>query len=145
MMKRVIARSTVVLAAAPVILLGIMSDISAQEQKEEYVSKAERTNLIEASLPGAEGKIISINRFKLPAGFEGGRHSHTGPTYVYVVSGTFKVEVEGKGMQTFEAGELYQEPLGQPMQGFNESADEPIELLVIQVQDEGEPLMVRED
>jgi hypothetical protein len=27
------------------------------------------------------------------------------------------------------------------MQGFNESAGEPIELLVVQVQNEGEPLM----
>lgn len=134
----------IMLAVAPVALLGAVSSTDAQE-KEEYVSKAERTTLVEETLPGIENKIISINHLTLPAGFEGGRHSHTGPTYVYVISGTFKIEEEGKAVQTFEAGELYQEPLGQPMQAFNESADQPIELLLIQVQDEGEPLMVKED
>ena len=77
--------------AVPLALLTVSHDLNAQEQKEEYVSKAERTTLVEEALPGAEGKIISINHFLLPAGFEGGRHSHTGPTYVYVLDGTFTV------------------------------------------------------
>ena len=144
-MERIIRRIATTVAVAPVLLVGAASTLDAQEKKEEYVSQAERTALVEEALPGVEGKIISINHLTLPAGFEGGRHSHTGPTYVYVISGTFKIEEEGKPVQTFEAGELYQEPLGQPMQAFNESADEPIELLLIQVQDEGEPLMVKED
>lgn len=113
----------------------------AQEQKEEYVSKAERNVLIEKPLPGADGKIVSINHFRLPTEYVGGKHYHSGPTYVYVLKGTFIVEEQGKPAQTFEAGQLYEEPIGSPMQAFNQSADEPVELLVIQVQDEGEPLM----
>jgi quercetin dioxygenase-like cupin family protein len=113
----------------------------AQEQKEEYVPQAEREVLVEKALPGTEGKTISINRFTLPPGFVGGRHYHTGPTYVYIIQGTFTVEEEGKPPQTFEAGQLYEEPIGNVMQAFNKSADEPIEILLIQVVDEGEPLM----
>lgn len=134
--------SAALLAAAALLSPSLLA---AEEQKEEYVSKAERTTLAEEALPGVEGKIVSINHFALPAGFEGGRHSHTGPTYVYVLDGTLTVEEEGKPVQRFEAGDLYNEPLGRPMQAFNESSDRPIELLVIQVQDEGKPLMVRED
>lgn len=144
-MKSMLTGIAVTAAVVPVMLLGTASSIGAQEKKEEYVSQAERTTLVEEALPTVDGKIISISHLKFPAGFEGGRHSHTGPTYVYVISGTFKIEEEGKPAQTFEAGELYQEPLGQAMQAFNESTDEPMEVLLIQVQDEGEPLMVRED
>ncbi|MGH6895449.1 MAG: cupin domain-containing protein [Geminicoccaceae bacterium] len=115
--------------------------VLAQEQKEEYVSKAERNVLVEKPLPGAEGKMISINLFKLPAEYVGGKHYHSGPTYVYVLKGMLTIEEVGKPAQTFEAGELYEEPIGNPMQAFNKSADEPIELLVVQVQNEGEPLM----
>ena len=117
----------------------------AQEQKEEYVSTAERNVLVEEALPGAEGKIVSINRFKMPAEWVGGKHYHSGPTYVYVLEGTLTIEEEGKPTQTFEAGELYVEPVGSPLQAFNKSADGPMELLVIQVQNEGEPLMYQAD
>jgi quercetin dioxygenase-like cupin family protein len=113
----------------------------AQEQKEEYVSTAERNVLIEKPLAGADGKIVSINLFKLPTDYVGGKHYHSGPTYVYVLKGTLTIEEEGKPVQTFEAGQLYEEPIGNPMQAFNKSADEPIEILVMQVQNEGEPLM----
>jgi quercetin dioxygenase-like cupin family protein len=117
----------------------------AQEQKEEYVSTAERNVLVEEALAGAEGKIVSINHFKMPSEWVGGKHYHSGPTYVYVLKGTLTIEEEGKATQTFEAGELYVEPIGNPMQAFNKSADGPIELLVFQVQNEGEPLMYKDE
>lgn len=113
----------------------------AQEEKEEYVTTAERNVLVEKPLPGVEGKIVSINHVKMPAEWVGGRHYHSGPTYVYVLEGTLTIEEEGKPVQTFEAGDLYVEPVGNPMQAFNKSAEEPMELLVFQVQNEGEPLM----
>jgi quercetin dioxygenase-like cupin family protein len=113
----------------------------AQEQKEEYVSTGERNVLVEEPPAGAEGKIVSINHYKMPAERVGGRHYHSGPTYVYVLQGTLTIEEDGKPTQTLEAGNLYVEPIGNPMQAFNKSADEPMELLVFQVQNEGEPLM----
>lgn len=113
----------------------------AQEQKEEYVSTAERNVLVEEPLAGAEGKIVSINHFQMPAEWVGGKHYHSGPTYVYVLQGTLTIEEDGKPTQTFAAGDLYVEPIGSPMQAFNKSADEPIEILLFQVQNEGEPLM----
>jgi quercetin dioxygenase-like cupin family protein len=119
----------------------IAQPVLAQEKKEEYVTKAERNILVEKPLPGVDGKIVSINHFKLPMEYVGGKHYHSGPTYVYVLKGTLVIEEEGKPVQTFQAGELYEEPIGNPMQAFNKSANEPIELLVVQVQNEGEPLM----
>ena len=119
----------------------IAESVLAQEKTEQYVTKAERNVLFEKPLPGVDGKIISINHFKMPTDYVGGKHYHSGPTYVYVLKGTLTVDEEGKPTQTFEAGQLYVEPIGSPMQAFNKSADEPFELLVVQVQNEGEPLM----
>ena len=123
------------------VLALITQSAVAQEQKKEYVSTAEKNALIEQALPGVEGKIVSINHYTMPPEWVGGKHYHSGPTYVYVLKGTFIVEEEGKPAQTFQAGELYVEPVGNPMKAFNKSADEPFELLVFQVQNEGEPLM----
>ena len=133
------ARLMLPLSCAAVAL--IAQPALAQEKKQEYVTTAERNVLVEKALPGVEGKIISINHVKMPPEWVGGKHYHSGPTYVYVLEGTFTVEEEGKPAQTFEAGELYEEPMGNPMQAFNKSADGPMELLLIQVQNEGEPLM----
>lgn len=139
------ARTLQTLPLSCVALALLAQPALAQEKKEEYVSEAVRNVLVEKPLPGADGKIISINHFKLPSGYEGGRHYHSGPVYVYVVDGVLRVEEEGGSTKTFKAGELYEEPIGTTMQAFNESADEPIELLVIQVQNEGEPLMYKAD
>src|ERR671919_1912645 len=135
------ARVSLMLPLSCVAVALITQAAVAQEQKEEYVSTAERNVLVEEALAGAEGKIVSINHFKMPSEWVGGKHYHSGPTYVYVLKGTFTVEEEGKPAQTFQAGELYVEPVGNPMKAFNKSADEPFELLVFQVQNEGEPLM----
>lgn len=64
---------------------------------------------------------------------------------MYVLAGVLTVDEEGKDRRTFEAGALYREPVGAPMQARNLSASEPLELLVFQVTPEGEPPMVRTD
>jgi quercetin dioxygenase-like cupin family protein len=113
----------------------------SEETKEEYVGQAEKNVLVEKPLPGVDDKIFSINHFTLPPEYVGGKHYHPGPTYLYVLKGTLTVEEEGKPTRTLEAGQVYEETIGSPHQSSNQSADEPIELLMIQVQNEGEPLM----
>jgi quercetin dioxygenase-like cupin family protein len=92
-----------------------------------------------------EGKIISTNHVKAPPEWVGGRHYHSGRTYVYVLEGTFTVEEEGKPAQTSRPVGFTRSPVGNPMKAFNKSADAPMELLVIQVQNEDKPLMYQAD
>jgi quercetin dioxygenase-like cupin family protein len=115
--------------------------VLAQETKEEYVPKSERTILVEKPLPGLDGKIVSINHFTMPPGHVGSKHYHSGPTYIYVIEGTMQTEEEGRPPLTLEAGQIYEETIGTPHHSSNPSADEANEVLIIQVQDEGEPLM----
>lgn len=136
--------SSTALALSGAMVAGVIgTPVFAAEEKEEYVSEAEKTKLVEKALPNAEGKVIHIDHIKFPPDFVGGKHYHSGPVYVYVLDGTFAIDEEGKPTKTFETGEVYEEPIGQTMQATNKSADGPLEVLVIQVSDEGEPLMYR--
>jgi quercetin dioxygenase-like cupin family protein len=113
---------------------------SAQEKKEVYVPAADVKTLLDKSLPGVEGKQVTILHGTFPAGWVGGAHYHTGPVYVYVLEGTFTVDEQGKPRRTITAGQLYEEPIGTPMQARNISASEPLKILLFQVHRQGEPL-----
>jgi quercetin dioxygenase-like cupin family protein len=123
-------------------LLGAIAGAAAEQaEKKEYVPTADVKTLVQTPLAGAEGKQVTILKVTAPPEWVGGRHYHTGPVFVYVAEGSFTIEEEGKPPQTLAAGEVYEEPIGQPMLARNLSSDQPMELLVLQVSDEGEPLM----
>ena len=109
---------------------------------EEYVSKAKVKSLAQVPLAGVEGKEVIIKHLAVPPGFVGGKHMHPRPVFVYVLEGTFTVETGGKTL-TFQAGELFPEPLGLTMRGKNLSTDDDLEILVFQVGDVGKPMMIK--
>lgn len=114
-------------------------------QAQEAYTPGERVELAKAALPSGEGLEIAIQRVTFEAGWEGSRHEHGGPVFVYVLDGALHVEVDGEEPKTLGVGELTQEPLGTPMVGSNPSADHPTTILLIQVSQEGVPLMTRVD
>lgn len=119
-------------------------DARAAELNEAYVSPdAGKKTLIDEPLHGVEGQVVTINHIVVPPGWVGGKHYHTGPVYLYVLEGSFTIDEQGKERRTFEAGELYKEPVGAPMQARNLDASEPLEVLVFQVSAKGEPPMIK--
>ncbi len=121
-----------------------MASFHSANAQQEYVPKAKVKTLHQAPLPGVEGKEVIIKHFGIPPEFIGGRHSHPGPVYVYVLEGEFTVKTEG-GTKTYKTGQLYPEALDQVMQGWNLSASDDLELLVFQVGDIGKPMMIKAD
>ena len=128
---------------AATVVVGMASFHSANAQQ-EYVPKVKVKTLHQAPLPGVEGKEVIIKHFGIPPEFVGGRHSHPGPVYVYVLEGEFTVKTEG-GTKTYKAGQLYPEALNRVMQGRTLSASDDLELLVFQVGDIGKPMMIKAD
>ena len=118
-------------ALAAAMVVGMASFHSANAQQ-EYVSKATAQTLHQAPLPGVEGKEVIIKHFSAPPEFVGGRHSHPGAVYVYVLEGEFTVETE-RGTETYKAGQLYPEPLNQVMQPKNLSGSDDLKFVVFQV------------
>ena len=113
---------------------------SAPEKKEAYVPAADVTTLLDKPLPGVEGRQVTVLHGAFPAGWVGGSHYHSGPVYVYVLEGSFTVDEQGKPRQTITAGQLYEEPIGTPMQARNISTSQPLKILLFQVNRQGEPL-----
>ncbi len=91
------------------------------------------------AIPGKQGHVLHL---KLPPGWIGLRHIHTGDVFVYVLSGEFGVDIDGKSRQTFSAGEVYHEAVNAVMQARNLDAGKPTEILLFQVGDKGKPLTV---
>ncbi len=127
-------------ALASGISIGLSSFQVADAQ--EYVSKARAKKLYQAPLQGVAGKEMTVKHFSVPSKFVGGKHSHPGPVFVYVLEGELTVELEGE-TKTFKAGELYAEDIDATMIGKNLSATDHLEFLVFQVGDIGKPMMIK--
>ncbi len=141
-MKSNLMRAGLVLAST--LALGLVAFQGAQAAEEFVFEKAKATKLLETPLAGVEGKTVHIVHFSAPAGFVGGKHSHPGPVFVYVLEGQLTVEVEGMEPVTLGPGDVYAEPVGtNTMQPFNKSSTHGVKIVVFQVGDEGQPLMVK--
>ena len=141
-MKRLTITSLVLVLMAAITEFAIGGLVaSAQENKEVYVPTADLKILLDTKpLHGVDGKHVTILRGTFPAGWLGGRHYHTGPVYVYVLEGSFTIDEQGKPRQTYTVGQLYEEPIGTPMQARNINMSEQLKVLLFQVHGQGEPL-----
>ncbi len=123
--------------------VGAVTFQTASAGQEEYKPKAKVTPLVEKPLEGVDGRTVLIRHFELPPNFEGGRHIHPGPVFVYVLDGELTVDVDGMERQSFKAGEVYEEPIGRVMQGRNLSSTNPAKIVVFQVGEAGKPMMIK--
>lgn len=134
-----------VAAVSAALTLAPSGSLGGSEKKaEEYVPEVETKALYQGELPGIEKHEMIVKHFVLPPGYEGDRHQHPGPVFVYVLEGELTVETQD-GITTVKAGELYPEPLNVVMQGKNMDATNPASLLVFQVGEIGKPMMTKVD
>lgn len=128
----------------PATLIGLaLSHQVANADQHEYVPKSKTTPLVQEKLEGVQDREVIIKRFEIEPGFVGGRHSHTGPVYVYVVSGELTVDIDGVGRSVVKAGEIYREPIGRVMHARNMSTSNSLTLVVFQVGEPGKPMMIK--
>ena len=68
-------------------------------------------------------------------------HTHRFPVTVYVLEGTFTMEVEGREPITVKAGEAKMMPPHLKMTGYNRSNTEPLRLVAFYVSDPDTPFL----
>lgn len=68
-------------------------------------------------------------------------HSHRFPVTVYILEGTFTLEMEGRPAMTIKAGEAMVEPPNVRMTGYNRSASEPMRVIIFYVSDPEAPFL----
>ena len=141
MNQRTIALS---IAIAAIIVGGTTLAVgTGAEEREEYVSTAETKTILREDLAVIDGKEGTVFSGRLKPGWVGERHYHTGDVFVYVVKGSFTVDVDGEERKTFGPGEVYHEAVNKVMQARNLSTTDSTEVVIFQVGDKGDPLMIR--
>ncbi len=68
-------------------------------------------------------------------------HTHRFPVTVYIMEGTFTLELEGRPPVVLKAGESFVEPANVRMTGYNKSANEPMRVVIFYVSDPDTPFL----
>ena len=107
--------------------------------------KVKRTTLLKEALAGMHGKEAQVKHMEFPPAWVGSKHYHPGHVFVYVLEGTFIVDVKGRARRTVRAGEAFAELPGSDwvMQARNGSATDWVKILLFQVGDEGTPITIK--
>ena len=68
-------------------------------------------------------------------------HTHRYPVTVYILEGSFTLELEGRGQVVVNAGQAFVEPPNVKMTGFNRSSTEPLRVLIFYVSEPNTPFL----
>jgi quercetin dioxygenase-like cupin family protein len=137
-MKRTVSVLAVTLAVG--IALGVMGErlLSAQQEP------VKRTPMLQVDAPGVDGKELVLYLAEIAPGASSGKHFHPGPEMPYVLSGSITLEMEGQPAKAVKAGEtLGYIPPKHVHEAKNDSATDPLKILVFTLHEKGQPLATR--
>lgn len=99
-----------------------------------------RTELLRADITNVEGREGVAYIAEIVPGGVGGKHTHPGDEFVYMLEGSIIIEPEGKEPVTVKAGETMHLPEGLVHSARNGSDSAPAKALVFLVSQKGKPL-----
>ena len=92
-------------------------------------------------LPNDSKQAVSVLTATLKPGDKTVYHSHRFPVTVYVVEGTFTLDLKDRPPLTVRAGEAMVEPPNVAMVGYNPSATEPTKVVIFYVSTPDTPFL----
>jgi quercetin dioxygenase-like cupin family protein len=92
-------------------------------------------------MPRDEQQSVRIMTATFKPGDQTVRHTHRFPVAVYVLEGTFTLELKGRPPIAVKAGEGLVEPADTEMMGYNRSATEPTRVVIFYVATPGTPFL----
>lgn len=92
-------------------------------------------------MPRGEKQEVRVLTATLKPGDKTPFHTHRFPVTVYVLEGTFTLELEGRGTVTVKAGQAMVEPPQVKMTGYNRSSTEPARVVIFYVSDPDTPFL----
>lgn len=92
-------------------------------------------------MPRGEKQEVRVLTATLKPGDKTPFHTHRFPVTVYVLEGTFTLELEGRGTVTVKAGHAMVEPPNVKMTGYNRSSTEPLRVVIFYVSDPDTPFL----
>jgi quercetin dioxygenase-like cupin family protein len=103
--------------AAAVFAMAATSVVSVQPAVSADAPAVVRTLLLAEDAPG--GNTMSMMQVTIPVGGREGRHMHSGPLIVHVISGAFTLDYEGKPTTTYKTGDTFYVEAGKIHEGIN--------------------------
>jgi quercetin dioxygenase-like cupin family protein len=94
-----------------------------------------------SGMPKSDRQEVRVLTATLKPGDKTPFHTHRFPVTVYILEGTFTLEMEGHAPKTITAGQAYVEPPNVKMTGYNRSATEPMKVLIFYVSDPDTPFL----
>jgi quercetin dioxygenase-like cupin family protein len=123
--------------SALMIIFGILPAKTATAQDQPI----KRTELHRSDLADVVGKEAVIYIADVMPGAEGGRHTHYGDEYVYVLEGTLVITLDGQQPITLRKGDVaHIAPKDGVHAARNGNSSEPAKALVFIVAEKGKPL-----
>ncbi len=116
---------------------------SASMAQEQGMAKpdAPLVSEIVQGMPRGEKQEVRVLTATLKPGDKTPFHTHRFPVTVYVLEGTFTLELEGRGTVTVKAGQAMVEPPQVRMTGYNRSTTEPVRVVIFYVSDPDTPFL----
>jgi quercetin dioxygenase-like cupin family protein len=99
-------------------------------------------NKIVSGMPKGDDQQVRVMAADFKPGDKTLFHTHRFPVTVYVLEGTFSLEIEGqKDPVVVKAGEAFIEPTKVKMTGYNRSTTGPLRLVIFYVSDKDTPFL----
>ena len=92
-------------------------------------------------MPRGERQEVRVIQATLKPGESTPFHSHRFPVTVYVLEGTFTLEIEGRAPVVVNAGQAIVEPPQAKMTGYNRSGTTPMRVVIFYVSDPDTPFL----
>ena len=92
-----------------------------------------------SGMPRGERQEVRVLTATIKAGDKTVFHTHRFPVTVYILEGTFTLEMEGRAPVIVTAGQAMVEPPNVKMTGYNRSATDPARVVIFYVSDPDTP------
>ena len=121
--------------------VGLVSGVPASAQQAGIAKPNLVLEDVINGMPRDEQQSVRIMTATFKPGDQTVRHTHRFPVAVYVLEGTFTLELKGRPPIAVKAGEALVEPPDTEMVGYNRSMTEPARVVIFYVATPGTPFL----
>jgi quercetin dioxygenase-like cupin family protein len=121
--------------------VGLVSSVPASAQQASIAKPNLVLEDVIKGMPRDEQQSVRIMTATFKPGDQTVRHTHRFPVAVYVLEGTFTLELKGRPPIAIKAGEAFVEPPDTEMVGYNRSTTDPTRVVIFYVATPGTPFL----